>query len=81
MAVVVQIYKLRVEAWDSTFTTEIFASNVDTTNGTDNLNLTTSGTFGYFTLGTVRFDNPGGTAVMSGTGVELDVAQVQKITP
>jgi hypothetical protein len=74
-------YKLRVEAWDSTFTTEIFASNVDTTNGTDSLNLTTSGTSGYFTIGTLRSDNPGGTAEMSGSGVELDVAQVQSITP
>ena len=71
-------YKLRVEAWDSTFTTEVFASNVDTTSGTDNLSLTTSGTSGYFSLGAVRSD-PSNT--MSGTGVELDVAQVQKITP
>lgn len=74
-------YKLRVEAWDSTFTTEIFASNVDTTNGTDSLNLTTSGTSGYFTIGTLRSDNPGGTAEMSGSGVELDAAQVQSVTP
>lgn len=74
-------YKLRVEAWDSTFTTEIFSSNIDTTNGTDSLNLTTSGTSGYFTIGTLRSDNPGGTAEMSGSGVELDAAQVQSITP
>jgi hypothetical protein len=74
-------YKLRVEAWDSTFTTQIFGDNVDTTNVGDHLNLTTSGTSGYFTIGTLRDDNPGGTAVMSGSGVQLDVAQVQKITP
>ena len=74
-------YKLRVEAWDSTFTTEIFASNVDTTNGTANLNLTTSGTSGYFTIGTLRSDNPTGTAELTGTGVALNAAQVQSITP
>lgn len=39
--------------------------------------VTTSGVAGYFTLGTVRVD-PG---VFGGTGVELDVAYVQKITP
>jgi hypothetical protein len=72
-------YKLRVEVWDSTFTTQIFASNLDTTNGTDNLNLTTSGTNGYVTLGTVRADPYD---KMGGTGVELDVTSyVQIITP
>lgn len=69
-------YKLRVEVWLPGFAGSgpLFAANVDTTNGTDNLNLTTSGTSGYVSVGTVRGDPNG---VMSGTGVELDVSEVQ----
>jgi len=73
-------YKLRVEVWDSTFTTQIFASNLDTTNLGDSLGITTSGTSGYVTLGTVRID-PHGTGTLSSTGVELCVDYVQTITP
>ncbi|WP_155121268.1 hypothetical protein [Bryobacter aggregatus] len=70
--------KLRVEVWNSTDTTQLFADNVDTPNGADNLNSTTSGTSGYFSLWMVRTDPVG---VMTGTGVQLDVAQVKKVTP
>lgn len=71
-------YKQRVEVWDSTFTTQIYAANIDTTYLGVSLGLTTSGTSGYVTLGTERYD-PHGT--LSQTGFELDVNYVQIITP
>ena len=70
-------YKLRVEVRDSTFTTVIFASNLDTTNLGDSLGITTSGTSGYVTLGTQRVD-PNNT--LSATGFQMDVDYVQTIT-
>jgi hypothetical protein len=71
-------YKQRIEVWDSTFTTLIFADNLDTTYLGVNLGLTASGTSGYVTLGTQRYDP---SATLSQTGVNLSVSYVQIITP
>jgi hypothetical protein len=65
---------------DSTFITLMYSSNMDTTNLGVSLGITTSGTDGYVTLGTVRID-PYSTGTLISTGVELDVAYAQIITP
>lgn len=70
-------YKLRVEVRDSTFTTVIFASNLDTTNLGDSLGITTAGTSGYATVATQRVDPDG---ELSATGFQMDVDYVQTIT-
>lgn len=67
-------YMQRIEVWDSTFTTNYFADNLETTA----LGLTTSGTSGYVTLGTEQWD-PSGT--LSSSTVQLSVSYVQTITP
>jgi hypothetical protein len=74
-------YKQRIEVWDSTFTTQIFADNIDTTYLGVSLGLTTSGTSGYVTLGTQRFDPNPPSGTLSQTGVNLSVSYVQIITP
>jgi hypothetical protein len=63
-------YKFRVEVWDSTYTTQISAVNVDSSVGWVNYGATTSGMTGYVNLGTVQ----SGTA--TATGVQLSVAEV-----
>jgi hypothetical protein len=72
-------YKQRVEVWDSTFSTPYVGLNLDTTNGSVNLGLTTSGTSGYITVGTELYDPSGPT--ISSSGIQLSVSQVKMITP
>jgi len=69
-------YKFRVEVWDSTYSTEITAFNVDTSSGGVNYGLTTSGTSGYVTLGTLRSD-PNNT--LSSSGIQLSVTSVEMV--
>lgn len=73
-------YKLRCEVWDSTFTTQIFAANLDTVSadGSARLGITTSGTSGFVTLGTERSD-PNNT--LTSSGIALSVNYVQIMTP
>jgi hypothetical protein len=49
-------YKFRVEVWDSTYSTQIAAFNVDTASAGVNLGASTAGMNGYVTLGTQRAD-------------------------
>jgi len=67
-------YKFRVEVWDSTYSTEITAINVDTSSGGVNYGLTTSGMNGYVTLGTLR-DDPGNN--LSSSGIQLSVTSIE----
>lgn len=71
-------YKQRVDVFDSGLTTLLWGANIDTSYMGVNLGLTTSGTSGYVTVGTQRFD-PSNT--LSATGVELDVDYVQTVKP
>jgi hypothetical protein len=67
-------YKFRVEAWDSTHTTEISATNVDTSSGGVNYGATTSGMNGYVTAGTQRIDPDNH---LSSSGVQLSVTSIE----
>lgn len=67
-------YKFRVEVWDSTYSTNIAAFNVDTSSGGVNFGATTSGMNGYVTLGTQR-DDPSN--ALSASGVQLSITSVE----
>jgi hypothetical protein len=67
-------YKFRVEVWDSTYSTEITAFNVDTSSGGVNYGLTTAGMNGYVTLGTQRADPNN---ALSSSGIQLSVTSVE----
>jgi hypothetical protein len=72
-------YKVRVEVWNSSYTTELYAYNIDTTNLGVSLGISDSGVPGYVTVGTVRADQPSPT--LSSSGIQMDVAYVQTVTP
>jgi hypothetical protein len=67
-------YKFRVEVWDSTYSTQITAFNVDTSSGGVNYGATTSGMNGYVTLGTLRLDPDD---AMTSSGIQLGVTSIE----
>ncbi len=69
-------YKFRVEVWDSTYSTQITAFNVDTSSGGVNYGATTSGMTGYVTLGTQR-DDPSN--ALTSSGIQLSVTSIEMV--
>jgi hypothetical protein len=68
-------YKQRVEIFDSTFTTELYGANLDTSYLGISLGLTDAGTSGYVTVGTQRND-PSSTLSQSGISLGVDYVQI-----
>lgn len=68
-------YKFRVEVWDSSYSTQITALNVDTSSGGVNYGATTSaGMDGYVTLGTQRADPNN---ALTSSGIQLSVTSIE----
>ena len=66
-------YKFRVEVWDSTYTTQLSAFNVDTSKDGVGFGMSTSGMHGYATLGTLRLDP---TNKLTSSGIQLTVSSI-----
>lgn len=66
--------KLRVEVWDSTYSVEITAFNVDTSSGGVNYDATTSGMNGYVTSATQRIDPSN---ALTSSGIQLSVSSIE----